>query len=375
MVKITRFLPIIAICVSLSVMACDSFVLVDFLNGVEDLIISPDTARTADITTVQFEVLNGTGPFIWSVKQGPGGISDSGIYTPDVVGSAVIRAVDSSAPLHFGEAEIEIVPSGTINDLMISPATATITNFTTTQLEVLNGTGPFIWSIEQGSGSISESGVFTPGGIGTIVVRAIDSSAGEHYGEANIEVIATGSSAADLWISPGTVVMAEGDTLNITVGGGDGNYTISKEFVTGPEDDGKLVDNGDGTAVYTASLPFLYSAILKVVDGSGAEAYASVIIERPGAPIVISPAVVTLAWDESTNFTATGGTTPLSWWNAYVIGGAHDGSYEMDETGRTLTYSLTEPPATHSTWSSTVGLIYIVDGSDFYSAHAFIVQP
>ncbi len=153
--------------------------------------ISPPTATTiVGSTPIQFTATSQdqfgnirTGDTLtWSVVSGGGSISSTGLYTPGTTAdAATITATDGSAS---GTATITLNP-GQVTSVTVSPSTVTLTStqtqqFTATSQDQFGNirTGDTLtWSVVSGGGSISSTGLYTPGTTaGTTVIAATDNS-------------------------------------------------------------------------------------------------------------------------------------------------------------------------------------------------------
>ncbi|MGQ9697295.1 MAG: outer membrane protein assembly factor BamB family protein [Armatimonadota bacterium] len=163
--------------------------------------VVPESQQVRAGESVRFSasVVNCTsGAVRWSVKSGPGTVSNDGLYTAPAElaqpGAAVVRVESVEDPGAYAEAVIGLLPRPT---LTVEPASADLrvgeaVRFAV-HLQYLGG--GVLWSISDGVGSVSEDGVFTapealPDGVDRVkvVVRATAAADPSLTAEANVTV-------------------------------------------------------------------------------------------------------------------------------------------------------------------------------------------
>ncbi len=254
------------------------------------LAISPTTQVLLNSASQTFTGSGGVSPYTYSIFTGGGSInSSSGAYTaPATNGSATVRVTDS-----FGDTADAAV---TITSVMsISPATKTLAVNNVTTFTVSGGTGPYTYSVLSGSGSIvSATGVYTaPAVAGSATVRVTDSLGATSNSTVTIN--------AALAISPTAPTLLINASQTFTGSGGVSPYTFTLQTGTG-----SVVA---ATGVYTAPASN-GTATVRVTDTLGNTADANIIVTTT---MNISPSSVTLAVNNSTSFTVSGGTGPFSY--------------------------------------------------------------
>jgi large repetitive protein len=178
----------------------------------------------------------------------------------------------------------------------ISPLTATIAVSGTTTFIVSGGSAPYAFEVYYGSGSINaSSGLYTaPAVRGTSVIKVTDVSGLAAY--ATIDV------TDGPVISPQTLSLAASNSYPFSVSGGKAPYTFS--IVT----DTSSGSVSSSTGVFTAGAS-QGQAVIRVTDSAGANSQATVTIN---SALSISPGTVTVAPDQSKEFTASGGVGSYS---------------------------------------------------------------
>lgn len=251
------------------------------------LTISPVTINLSVNGSLTFAASGGVAPRTFSILSGAGTVnSSSGLYTaPATAGSAVVRVTDSLG--NTADSNINVT-----NSLGITPAAMTMAVNNTTQFSAVGGLAPFTYSILSGGGSINSStGVFNaPATAGSVVVQVTDSLGST----AN----ATVTVAAALTISPATITKAVNSTQTFSATGGVTPYTFS--VVSG----GGSINSSTGlfTAPATTS-----SVVVRVTDALSNTSNATITVV---SLLTITPAIKTLAVNNTFSFSGTGGQSP-----------------------------------------------------------------
>lgn len=251
--------------------------------------ISPATKTVAVNNITTFTASGGVSPYVYSVLSGGGNVnSATGAYTaPAAAGSAVVRVTDNLG--NTSDATVTINAA-----LQISPANQSVVLNGTISFSTTGGVAPITYAVFSGGGSVNASGVYTaPASAGSAVVRATDSLG--NISSANVTITNV------IAISPSSVTLAVNNTRTFSVTGGSSPYTYSLFSGTG------TVNSASGLYTAPASAG---SAVVRVTDSLGAHSDANVTIN---AALQISPATITLAVNNATTFTASGGVSPYTY--------------------------------------------------------------
>lgn len=251
------------------------------------LSISPANLTAFVNTSFNFSEAGGVSPHSYSLVSGVGAINSStGLFTaPSVNGAAVVRVTDAVG--NFSNSNVIIT-----TPLSISPQSGTLAINNTLSFSSVGGTGPFVYSMQSGSGSIhNSSGVYTgPAVPGVAVIRVTDSLGA--FAQANVNI------NAGLAISPASQSMTVNGDLTFTASGGVAPYSFS--IITGAG----AINSVSGAFTAPASAG---SVLVRVVDSLGNSADSSVTVS---AGLGISPASVTLAVNNIINFSGSSGAPP-----------------------------------------------------------------
>lgn len=260
------------------------------------LAISPVTLNVVTNGTQTFSASGGVSPYTYSVVSGGGSINAStGAFTaPASTGTVVVRVTDSL--LNTSNSTVTVV-----SPVVISPTTMTLAVNNSTTFSATGGVNPYTYSIVSGGGSINIStGVFSaPATAGTVVVRVTDSLS--QVSNATVTVNAAVS------ILPASVTLAVNNTTTFSATGGVSPYTYS--IVTG----GGSINAVSGVFTAPASAG---SVVVRVTDSLLNSSNTTVTVN---SAIAISPAALTLAVNNTTTFSATGGVSPYTY--SIVSGG------------------------------------------------------
>lgn len=117
-------------------------------------------------------------------------------------------------------------------------------------------------------------------------------------------------------ISPSAAVMEPGQHITLKAMGGREPYTFTK---TGGL--GTLIDNLDGTALYTAPVGSATDVVILLTDSRGEEVLADITVSAVAIPqLYILPSSVSLAYSGSVSFGVTGGSTPYTFTRIPQVG-------------------------------------------------------
>ena len=254
------------------------------------LLISPTSITLSVNGSLTFSSTGGIAPNTFSILSGAGSInSTTGAYTaPATSGSAVIRVTDSLG--HVSDSNVTVT-----NALGINPAAKTLAVNNTQIFSATGGTGPFVYSIVSGGGSINgTSGLFTaPATAGTTVVRVTDSLSATANASVTINVA--------LAIAPSSVTKAISSTHTFSATGGVSPYVYS--IVSG----GGSINGTTGlfTAPATAG-----TTVVRVTDSLSNISNSTVTIV---SALTITPVTKTLAVNNVFTFAGSGGQVPYTY--------------------------------------------------------------
>lgn len=215
-------------------------------------------------------------------------------------------------------------------DLHVNPEDSSIWNGETLSFSVTGGVPPYYYVLRNGPGSIDgKEGIYSTASEGLAEIRIFDSNL--EYRDASVQVYDNDPSS--LWISPISVTLEPGQSIQFEAGGGDGNYTYSMYWPATTDVDGL-------TGIYTAPSGIPDFAQIRVADGGGAEAFATVVISGQAA-FAASPKMVTLRMGEQVTIRVSGGSPPYAWTYAFLrvsdfVSGDDYVVYTPTETGTGL---------------------------------------
>ncbi len=253
------------------------------------LAIDPVSVTLEPSDTQTFTGSGGVGAYVFSVVSGGGSINPStGLYTAPAPGggsAAVVRVTDTLGNTANANITIQL-------GLSINPTTFTLAVNNTRTFSAAGGQAPYTFSVFSGGGSINPStGLYTaPASAGSAVVRVTDNMS--NTADATVTINAA------LSISPAAVNILTNGAQTFTASGGVTPYTYS--VVSG----GGSINSSSGAYTAPASPA---TVVVRVTDAIGNTANANATVVHP---LVISPSPVTLAVNNSTTFSASGGQTP-----------------------------------------------------------------
>lgn len=254
---------------------------VDVLGTGVPALTRVEQAGTYQITLTQAG-LGGLGPFEVSIYSGGGSVSATGLFTaPSSSGSTVILIRDSLGQTY--NMNFDIYP--TFNIGSTAPA---ITTGNTTTISGSGAYGGYTYTLVSGPGSVNATtGVYTPAGPGVAVIRVTDAQGISRETTITITDV--------LAISPSSKTVAVNNSVSFSASGGVAPLVYS--IVSG----GGSINSSTG--VFTAPAGS-GSVTVRVTDAINNTSDA-VMTVNPA--LQISPASITLAVNNSTTFTATGG--------------------------------------------------------------------
>ncbi len=296
--------------------------------------LTPATQTVAANSSFAFTASNGVPPYSFSIANGGGSVSASGVYTaPADPGTAEVWVTDSLG--NTASANLTINPA-----LAISPTTQTMLVSTTHTFSATGGVGARTFSVASGAGTIhATTGLFSAAAsAGAVTVRVTDSLG--NIAQANVTVNAAVS------ISPSSSVLVVDGTATFAGVGGVPPYAFSLFAGTGSVD--------STTGVYTAPSS-AGSATVRVTDSLGGTANASVTVNPS---LTISPSSRSLAVNQTFTFSGTGGVPPYSFAKVSGTGtiSASTGLYTAPATPGTAIVRVTDSTGANSVASITVSV-------------------
>ncbi|MCM2280035.1 MAG: hypothetical protein NDJ89_18330 [Oligoflexia bacterium] len=283
------------------------------------LAIDPASVSVPVSETFDFSANGGVAPKAYSLISGSGSIDpDSGLFTaPPVPGMAAIKVKDA-----LGNVDVAIITI--TNPLKISPLSLTLARNSSFTFSAAGGRPPYAFSAVTADGTIATlTGQYTaPDRTGLALVTVEDAN-----GETDTAAITLTDS---LSFSSLNVALMIGDEYTFTAQGGTPAY-----FFTVPS----AGFSGSG-ATYTATA--LGSYIVNVSDSQFPSANAAQTLVTVNPPIAISPEAVTLAVDNSANFSASGGVAPYVYSASAGSIDASTGSFTAPAATGTVTVTVTD---------------------------------
>jgi hypothetical protein len=263
----------------------------------QPLLIDPTSKTLLINNTFTFTATGGQEPYTYSLVPPVFGSIDSGTgeYTaPATAATDTVRVTDDLSAT--SDATVTVVGMGA---LAISPSTISLYTNNSVDFNATGGVAPYTFSVFAGGGSVNAiSGLYTaPGSAGSATVRVTDSDTPPTTNDAAVTIY------EPFFINPSSKTLTIDSSFTFSATGGKTPYTFSIESGTGSID--------SGTGEYTApSSPD--TAVVRATDDLGNFSEASVTITPP-APLLIDPTEITLNINDTTTFTATGGTPPYDY--------------------------------------------------------------
>jgi hypothetical protein len=292
----------------------------------ESLILQPYSTTLTVGDSATFTVAGGQAPFSFAVVEtNAGSITPQGVYTAPLTAGTYHVEVKDQLNL-AGQAEVRVVPA-----LNIIPNTLSLAIDDSSYIQVNGGVPPYVFSVVQANGgSISANGLYTaPHIAGSFTVQVKDAS------DRMASLPVTVSSALSLTASSANVRV--GQTKLVLANGGVGPYT----YTVLQSNQGSVV--GSGTiGTYTAPADLALGSVVTIAasDSLGHQSQLSLNLYEP---LQIQPSNISVAKNNSKNFTASGGALPLVW-GVSVNGGTitTGGYYTASSTVGTYSISLTD---------------------------------
>jgi plastocyanin len=288
--------------------------------------ISPSSASINLNGTVTVTGIGGIPGYTYSSVTLLGGTGENfdtvtGTYTApsDRTGTVTLRVEDSTAAT--ADATITVSPA---YPLAISPAAATVGFGSTLTFSASGGVPPYTFTLPTPIGGTGENlagQTYTApsDAAGNATIRVTDGD-----GVTDDAVVTVGGTTS-LSISPVTVSLDLGDTIDFSAFGGEPPYSYSLPGPVGGAGESLI----GGT--YTAPTDTTGTATVRVSDNAFATADATVTVAA-GSPLEISPSSVTIHPGDTLPFSGFGGVPPYSYSLATPIGGTGEGVSGSDYT-------------------------------------------
>ena len=340
----TFSLLILLIAVVLVFAGCKNFLIEDVLDGknTTPLSLSPAVVSLLVSDSYTFTATGGIPSYTFSVVSGGGSFAGSTYTAPAAPATVVVRVTDSIGGTR--DAQVSVASFGPLG---ISPASITLNIDDVVTFIATGGNSPYNFTIESGGGTIANlgggKGEYTaPSAPDAVTVRVTDSSSS--FVEASVTVNAL---PVPLGISPSSITMEIGSSLQFSAYGGDGSYTYSIV----PPGTGTI---GGGSGIYNApGVPDTLT--VRVTDGASATADAAVTVVC-STPLAISPDTLSMYVNQSFDFGAFGGCPPYAF--SIVTGGgsinASTGVYDAGPAAEFVTIRVTDQASSTADASVTV---------------------
>ncbi len=238
------------------------------------IVIAPVAPVVSVGSTINFTANGGSPPYSYSILSGGAGgtiAAATGVYVaPLAAGTDTVRVTDVYGGV--SDATVTIVAA---SQLIISPATLTISTGNTYQFGATGGVLPHTFSRISGAGNMSAGGLYTaPGSSSVDIVRVTDGAGSTS--DATVNVVAGGPLA----INPTSAPVPEGGTVTFAGSGGTPSYVFTIVSGTG--------SIGAYSGTYTANGAVgAAAATVKLTDSAAASVTASVDVV-PAAPSNLS---------------------------------------------------------------------------------------
>jgi uncharacterized protein (TIGR03382 family) len=284
-------------------------------STVSSITISPMSTTLATGGTQQFTAtaLNASGqavsgaPITWSIVNGGGTISQTGLFTAGTTAGAFAGTVRAASGSVSATASVTITP-GPVATVSVSPMTATLapggsTTFTA-QPRDANGnavTATVTWTATSAAGTITSGGVFTASNTPGTYAAGVTATVGNVSGNATV-TIQTGA-LASLTVMPTLAMVQAGATAAFTVVGRDGSGTQVPVTPTWSVVSGGGTINAAG--IFTAGTMAGTFGNTVRVEANGLAAFASVRVSPgPVIAVTVSPGSATVMAGGTQAFTA-----------------------------------------------------------------------
>lgn len=293
--------------------------------------VSPGSANLIAGTNLQFSASGGLAPYSWTISNAAlASISTTGLLTTLAAGTLTVTATDANG--NSGSSGFI-----SINQLQITPDTATINTGTTLQFSASGGTTPYTWSVSNTTvASISAtSGLLTALVPGPVIVSVTD-NAGNQTSSNAINIVSLG-------LTPMNAALTVGDALTFSASGGTPPYSWSSS--------NSLVA-AIGATTGTLSALAVGSTSVSVVDNNGLTATSNLISVAaaqapvpppPPAPLSLTPQSSVLGVGQTLQFNASGGLPPYIWRSTITaVGTVNDGGMLTGLSPGSINISITD---------------------------------
>lgn len=343
------------------------------------VVISPAAGNYTVNQAITLTTTGGTPPYTYSIAGGSGGTfgnqtTNQVIFTaPSSPGSVVIQVTDSESLV-----ATSTLTFNAINGLTITPGSATVGTGQTLVFEAFGGTGPYVFTTENGVGSFVGSTYFAGAVPATATIEVTDKGTGK-TATTSLQVTATYSTTQ---MSPSTFQVELGRYIGITYDFNSSATTPSFEiFGAGPTHDGNSVGYDpneiaicDGAAApcaenvpltnYVAGVPATYRGDIVIVGADNN-------VETVG--YCIAAATPTVAY---LNQAPSGGTNGQFYEQVEFTDSAHNGNNTLFGGDMTETFFTYYWGSSHyAGWASITfsgGYTYNANCSDFPSTNDFV---
>jgi alpha-tubulin suppressor-like RCC1 family protein len=282
--------------------------------------------------TAQITFTGGAAPITIQNSNNLGVVDANNVYSsPDFAGTTILSVVDAAG--NTISLDVTVIPR-----IHITNSGRTAYVGTTVQVDVADGKPPYSYSMVSGSGSVDvATGLFTVGAtIGIDIIRATDALG--DYQDLSLQIL------DPLTLDSPTLAVVTGGILNLTAAGGLSPYTFAVTGVGSVQPDGSFTSSQSGNALVT------------VVDMAGNTDSVSLLVFDP---LTITPATKNIITNDSTQFSAAGGVSPLTFSVVNVGGGsinASNGSYLAPASAGASVVRVTDAIGNQADASVTIGI-------------------
>ncbi len=259
-----------------------------------DLLITPQAARVAPETTLVLNAAGGFGGKHWVTSKGPLDTNKGDKVTwtaPKVFGPVQIHVIDDAGAIASAEVEVSN------ENMVVTPSSPHVFMQSQADFSVIGGGAPYTWVVGAGD--------YTPSKEGSSISYTAPQVKG-HYpvevtDKAGLKAIAHADVySSKLMVSPKTLYINQGESAQITVSGGTGDYTLWAE--AGHMDHASLSLPEEATQIassYQTGYSVSDSDRITVMDSAGNIALVSVNIQNSVEAQKIWKTVTTYAGEDN----------------------------------------------------------------------------
>lgn len=286
-------------------------------GSLSTLVVSPSSQTLAVNGTQQFTAVGKDFAGVeisanptWTIASGGGTISADGLFTAGTVPGTYANTVVATSGSLSSRATV-IVTVGTLASVTVAPHPDTLVvngvrQYTAVGRDVAGNVIPITptWSVTNGGGSISATGVFTAGSVAGSFVNTIRATSGAVSGSAT--TVVTSGALATLLITPSPATLGVLATQQFTATGRDaaGNTVVVTPVWTVTNGGGAI---GSTTGVFTAgAVPGVYSNTVRATVGAVSATATVTVTTGALATIVVAPNPTSLNTSATQQFVATG---------------------------------------------------------------------